>query len=69
MKIDVVINSDLAIREAMKILDKVAEKCLLVVDKNISKQSVSKIKKSLNQKKLYVHNFKANEINKNLNKF
>jgi dTDP-glucose pyrophosphorylase/predicted transcriptional regulator len=32
MKIDVVINSDLAIREAMKILDKVAEKCLLVVD-------------------------------------
>lgn len=43
------------------------KKCLLVVDKNISKQSVSKIKKSLNQKKLYVHNFKANEINKNLN--
>ncbi len=26
------------------------KKCLLVVDKNISKQSVSKIKKSLNQK-------------------
>ena len=43
------------------------KKCLLIVDKNISKQSVSKIKKSLNQKKLYVHNFNANEINKNFN--
>ena len=40
------------------------KKCLFIVDKNISKQSVSKIKKSLNKKKLYVHNFNANEINK-----
>ena len=41
------------------------KQCLLVVDKNVSKQIISKIKKSLNKKKLYVHLFKANEINKN----
>jgi 3-dehydroquinate synthase/shikimate kinase/3-dehydroquinate synthase len=38
---------------------------LLVIDKNISKHFISKIKKSLNKKKLYVHFFKANEKNKN----
>jgi len=43
------------------------KQCLLVVDKNVSKQIISKIKKSLNKKKLYVHLFKANEINKNFN--
>ena len=41
--------------------------CLLVIDTNISKKIVSKIRKSLNTKKLYIHLFKANEINKNLN--
>ena len=41
------------------------KKCLLIIDKNISKKIISKIKKSLNKKDLYVHFFKANEINKN----
>jgi 3-dehydroquinate synthase/shikimate kinase/3-dehydroquinate synthase len=43
------------------------KQCLLIVDENISLKIVSKIKKSLNKKKLYVHFFKANEINKNIN--
>jgi 3-dehydroquinate synthase len=43
------------------------KKCLLIVDKNIPIKIVSKIKKSLNKKKLYIHFFKANEINKNIN--
>ena len=41
------------------------KQCLLVIDKNISKHFVSKIKKSLNKKKLHIHYFKANEMNKN----
>ena len=41
--------------------------CLIVVDDNVPKKIVLKIKKSLNKKKLYVHFFKASEINKNLN--
>ncbi|MDB9923145.1 3-dehydroquinate synthase [Candidatus Pelagibacter sp.] len=41
------------------------KKCLLIIDKNISKKIISKIKKSLNKKDLYIHFFKANEINKN----
>jgi 3-dehydroquinate synthase len=41
------------------------KKCLLVIDKNITQQFISKIKKSLNKKKIYIHLFKANEINKN----
>ena len=44
------------------------KQCLLIVDKNVSKKIVSKIKKSLNKKKLYVHLFKANEINKNFSR-
>ena len=40
------------------------KQCLLIIDKNISKQFISKIKKSLNKKKIYVHFFEANEINK-----
>jgi 3-dehydroquinate synthase/shikimate kinase/3-dehydroquinate synthase len=43
------------------------KQCLLVIDKNISKHFISKIKKSLNKNKLYIHFFKANEINKNFN--
>ncbi len=41
--------------------------CLLIIDKNISKKIISKIKKSLNKKKIYIYFFKANEINKNIN--
>ena len=41
------------------------KQCLLIVDKKVSKLTVSKIKKSLNKKKIYVHYFEANEINKN----
>ena len=41
------------------------KQCLLIIDRNISQQFISKIKKSLNKKKIYVHLFKANEINKN----
>jgi 3-dehydroquinate synthase len=43
------------------------KQCLLVVDKNISIKIVSKIKKSLNTKNIYVHFFIASEINKNQN--
>ena len=41
--------------------------CLLIVDSKISKKIIFNIKKSLNNKKLYVFKFKANEVNKNLN--
>jgi 3-dehydroquinate synthase len=43
------------------------KQCLLVIDKNISIKIVSKIKKSLNTKNIYVHFFLASEINKNQN--
>ncbi len=43
------------------------KKCLLIVDKNISKKIVSKLKKSLVKKNVYVYSFKASEINKNIN--
>jgi 3-dehydroquinate synthase/shikimate kinase/3-dehydroquinate synthase len=42
-------------------------KCLLVVDKNISKKIILKVKKSLKQKKTYIYFFNASEINKNQN--
>jgi 3-dehydroquinate synthase/shikimate kinase/3-dehydroquinate synthase len=41
------------------------EKCLLVVDKNISTKKISEIKKSLKRKKVFTYYFKANEKNKN----
>ena len=41
--------------------------CLLIVDKNISKKIISKIKKSFNKKNVYIYFFKANEKNKNIN--
>ena len=41
------------------------KQCLLVIDKNIPKHFISKIKKSLKKKKIYVHFFIANEMNKN----
>jgi 3-dehydroquinate synthase/shikimate kinase/3-dehydroquinate synthase len=40
-------------------------KCLLVIDNNISKKIIRKITNSLNQKKTYIYNFKASEKNKN----
>jgi 3-dehydroquinate synthase/shikimate kinase/3-dehydroquinate synthase len=43
------------------------KKCLLIIDKNISKKIISRIKKSLSKKKLYIHFFNANEKNKNQN--
>ncbi len=42
-------------------------RCLLVVDTNISKTEISKIKESLYKKDLYVYYYKASEINKNIN--
>ena len=43
------------------------KKCLLVVDRNISKKIVLKIKKSLSKKNVYIYFFTASEINKNQN--
>jgi 3-dehydroquinate synthase/shikimate kinase/3-dehydroquinate synthase len=43
------------------------KKCLLIIDKNISKKIISRIKKSLSKKKLYIYIFNANEKNKNQN--
>ena len=40
---------------------------MLIVDKKISKKIISKVKKSLNKKNVYVYFFKASEINKNMN--
>ena len=40
---------------------------LLVVDINISKKILQEIKKSLSKKKIYIHFFRASEINKNMN--
>ena len=41
------------------------EKCLLVIDKNIPKKSINKIKKSLKSKKLFFYYINATEKNKN----
>ena len=43
------------------------KQCLLVIDKNIPKNFVSLIKKSLKQKKVFIYYLNANEINKNIN--
>ena len=43
------------------------KKCLLIIDKNISKKIISRIKKSLSKKKLYIYILNANEKNKNQN--
>ena len=39
--------------------------CLLVVDKNVPKKMTLLIKKSLKNKKIFIHYIKANEVNKN----
>jgi len=43
------------------------KQCLIIIDKNISKKIVLKIKKSFYKKTIYVHFFRASEINKNQN--
>ena len=66
-KYSIIIGSNL-LANASKILRENSinfEQCLLIIDKNVSKKFISKIKKSLNKKKLYIHFFKANEMNKN----
>ena len=42
------------------------KKCLLIIDTNIPKKIISKIKQSLKKKDIYIYFFKASEINKNL---
>ena len=42
-------------------------KCLIVVDKNVPKNFLNKIKRSLNKKTTFIHFINANEKNKNLN--
>ena len=66
-KYSIIIGSNLGSSVSKILLDNSIDfkQCLLVIDKNISKHFISKIKKSLNKKKLYVHFFKANEMNKN----
>ena len=41
------------------------EKCLIIVDKNVPKKIISKIKKSLGRKKISIYFFTASEKNKN----
>ena len=43
------------------------EKCLILVDKNVPKNILTKIKKSLIKKKVIIHYINATEKNKNLN--
>jgi 3-dehydroquinate synthase len=66
-KYSIIIGSNLGsgVSKILKENSIIFKQCLLVVDKNISKHFISKIKKSLNKKKLYIHFFKANEKNKN----
>ena len=68
-KYSIVIGSNLILNISKIIRDNSVnfKKCLVVIDKNISKKTISQIKKSLNKKKLCIHFFKANEINKNIN--
>ena len=66
-KYSIIIGSNLG-TSVSKILNENSinfKQCLLIIDRNISQQFISKIKKSLNRKKIYIHLFKANEINKN----
>ncbi len=42
------------------------KRCLIVVDSNIPKKLISKIKRNFVKKKIYIHIFKASEINKNM---
>jgi len=65
----IIIGSNL-IPQISKILKKNSltfKKCLLVVDKNISKKIIFKIKKSLKIKNTHLFNFNTSEKNKNQN--
>ena len=68
-KYSIVIGSNLILNISKLIKDNSLnfKKCLIIIDKNISKKTISQIKKSLNRKKIYIHFFKASEINKNIN--
>ena len=65
----IIIGSNLSSKIAKIIKDNSIsfKQCLLVVDTNVPKKIVSEIKKSLNKKKIFIHFFRASEINKNLN--
>ncbi len=41
------------------------EKCFLLIDNNVPRKMIFKIKKNLQNKKIYIYNFNANEKNKN----
>ena len=41
------------------------EKCLLVIDKNVPQKMITKIRKTLNKKKIYSLSITASEKNKN----
>ena len=66
-KYSIIIGSNLGINVSKILKDNSInfKQCLLIIDRNISQKFISKIKKSLNKKKIYIHLFKANEINKN----
>ena len=68
-KYSIIIGSNLGLNVSKIISENLInfKQSLLIVDKNVSKKNVSKIKKSLNKKKLFIHYFNAKEINKNLN--
>ncbi len=64
----IIIGSNL-ISNISKIIDNNSikfQKCLLIVDSNISNKIISKIKRSFNKKDIFIYFFKANEKNKNL---
>ena len=66
-KYPVIIGSNL-IHNFGKIIKKNSikfNKCLVVFDKNVPKKKIRIIKKALKYKKVYFHEFYANEINKN----
>ena len=42
------------------------KRCLLVIDSNVPKKNISKIKRALNKKDIYMYFFKASEVNKNI---
>ena len=43
------------------------KKCLIIIDKNVPRKFISRIKKSLNKKKIFTYFFNSNEANKNIN--
>jgi len=68
-KYPIIIGSNLS-SKVLEIINKNSinfKQCLLIIDTNIPSKIVSKIKKSLGKKKIYIYLFNASEINKNLN--